>query len=221
MANASHEMRTPLTTISGIVEGLQYGVIPEDEKMHSYDLIKAEADRLTRLVKDNLDYERLRQNKVVLKKKEFDSVPVISNLIDQLAGKSDLAGDEIKLHAKTAVPVFADQDRFIQIIFNIVNNAIQFTENGLITIDAWREAGEAHFKISDTGIGMTEDQVNKIWERYYKADPSRTKKGESGLGMAIIRQLIEVHDGQISVESQPGVGTSFHVIIPDEQKKND
>ncbi|WP_259716273.1 sensor histidine kinase [Weissella confusa] len=220
MANASHEMRTPLTTISGIVEGLQYGVIPEDEKMHSYDLIKAEADRLTRLVKDNLDYERLRQNKVVLKK-EFDSVPVISNLIDQLAGKSDLAGDEIKLHAKTAVPVFADQDRFIQIIFNIVNNAIQFTENGSITIDAWREAGEAHFKISDTGIGMTEDQVNKIWERYYKADPSRTKKGESGLGMAIIRQLIEVHDGQISVESQPGVGTSFHVIIPDEQKKND
>lgn len=221
MANASHEMRTPLTTISGIVEGLQYGVIPEDEKMHSYDLIKAEADRLTRLVKDNLDYERLRQNKLVLKKKEFDSVPVISNLIDQLAGKSDLAGDEIKLHAKTAVPVFADQDRFIQIIFNIVNNAIQFTENGLITIDAWREAGEAHFKISDTGIGMTEDQVNKIWERYYKADPSRTKKGESGLGMAIIRQLIEVHDGQISVESQPGVGTSFHGIIPDEQKKND
>lgn len=183
MANASHEMRTPLTTISGIVEGLQYEVIPEDEKMHSYDLIKAEADRLTRLVKDNLDYERLRQNKVVLKKKEFDSVPVISNLIDQLAGKSDLAGDEIKLHAKMAVPVFADQDRFIQIIFNIVNNAIQFTENGLITIDAWREAGEAHFKISDTGIGMTEDQLTRFGSVTTRQIHLVRRRVESGLGI--------------------------------------
>ncbi|WP_386086031.1 sensor histidine kinase [Weissella cibaria] len=191
------------------------------KEMHSYDLIKSEADRLTRLVKDNLDYERLRQNKVVLKKKEFDSVPVISNLLNQLSGKADVAGDEFKLNADSPVPVIADQDRFIQIIFNIVNNAIQFTENGVITIDAWREPGEAHYKIADTGIGMTTEQVDKIWERYYKADPSRTKKGESGLGMAIIRQLIEVHDGQISVTSEPNVGTTFHVVIPDSQKKTD
>jgi signal transduction histidine kinase len=221
MANASHEMRTPLTTISGIVEGLQYDVIPDDEKQHSYDLIKAEADRLYRLVKENLDYERLRQNKVVLKKTRFDAVPVIENLLYQLQGKADLAGDRFEFEPKQAVDVFADQDRFIQIIFNIVNNAIQFTENGKIVVRAWREKHAAVFTISDTGIGMTPEQVDKIWERYYKADESRTKRGESGLGMAIIRQLVEIHDGQISVESTYGKGTTFKVVIPDAQKRHE
>jgi len=220
MANASHEMRTPLTTISGIVEGLQYDVIPEDEKMHSYDMIKNEADRLTRLVKDNLDYERLRQNKVVLSKKEFNVLPVIDNLVEQLSGKAEVAGDQLifESHGTEPVIALADQDRFIQIVFNIINNAIQFTENGTIKIKAWREDGFAAFSVSDSGIGMTADQVKNIWERYYKADESRTVKGESGLGMAIIRQLIEVHDGTIDVHSEYGHGTTFTVRIPDVQK---
>ncbi|MCM0583291.1 HAMP domain-containing histidine kinase [Weissella diestrammenae] len=219
MANASHEMRTPLTTISGIVEGLQYDVIPEDEKMHSYDMIKNEADRLTRLVKDNLDYERLRQNKVVLNKTNFDLLPIINNLVEQLSGKADVAGDVIKIVnvKSTPVMIFADQDRLIQIIFNIINNAIQFTENGEIKIRAWREAHAAVFSVSDSGIGMTPEQVQNIWERYYKADESRTVKGESGLGMAIIRQLIDVHQGTISVQSEFGKGSTFTVRIPDEQ----
>jgi signal transduction histidine kinase len=219
MANASHEMRTPLTTISGIIEGLQYDVIPEEDKMHSYDMIKNEADRLARLVKDNLDYERLRQNKVVLKKTTFDMVPVIDNLVEQLGGKAEMANDTFVFDDTHEVMVNADRDRFIQIVFNIINNAIQFTNKGTITIKSWREDNVAAFSISDTGMGMTEEQVSKIWERYYKADPSRTQKGESGLGMAIIRQLIEVHDGTIDVISKYGKGTTFTVRIPDEQKQ--
>lgn len=218
MANASHEMRTPLTTISGIVEGLQYDVIPDDEKQHSYDLIKQEADRLSRLVKDNLDYERLRQNKIVLKKKYFDAVPVIENLLSQLAGKADVAEDKFVFNPNGEVEVFADQDRFIQIIFNIVNNAIQFTEKGTITVSAWRDRDMAIFKIVDTGIGMTPEQVDRIWDRYYKADESRTRKDETGLGMAIIRQLVEVHDGSIEVESVYGKGSTFIVRLPDRKK---
>ncbi|WP_027699460.1 sensor histidine kinase [Weissella oryzae] len=217
MANASHEMRTPLTTISGIVEGLQYDVIPEDDKQHSYDLIKAEADRLARLVKDNLDYERLRQNKVVLKKEQFDAVQLLQRLMEQLRRKANLAGDKLIFEGEMEVLTYADRDRFTQIIFNIINNAIQFTENGEITVKAQRENGQAVFTITDTGIGMSEDQVSKIWERYYKADESRTKRGETGLGMAIIRQLVEVHEGTITVKSVLGKGTTFTVTIPDKK----
>lgn len=219
MANASHEMRTPLTTISGIIEGLQYDVIPDDDKQHSYDLIKTEADRLSRLVKDNLDYERLRQNKLVLKKEHFDAISLLEGLLDQLRSKADLAGDMLKFDGYGQVMTYADRDRFIQIIFNIVNNAIQFTENGVITVDAWRETDRSVFTVADTGIGMSDDQVSKIWERYYKADESRTKRGETGLGMAIIRQLVEVHDGTIQVESTLGVGTTFTVTLPDRPQR--
>lgn len=220
MANASHEMRTPLTTISGILEGLEYDVFPEEEKQHSYRLMKNETDRLIRLVTENLDYEKLRQNKIVLQKQQFNSIPVLKNLVEQLNKRAVAQNDSITLVNKTDVDVFADQDRFTQIIFNLVNNAIQFTENGTITVTARRIADAAVYQVTDTGIGMTPEQVAKIWDRYYKADPSRTVKGEFGLGMAIVKQLVELHDGDIEVTSTANVGTTFIVTIPDKQSKD-
>jgi len=218
MANASHEMRTPLTTIAGIAEGLKYEMIAPNEKARSYDLIKNEADRLTRLIKDNLDYERLRQNEVILHKTTFNSRPVITQLLNQLTHQAQLAGNQLRLEMPAEVKVFADQDRFTQILFNIINNAIQFTENGRVTIKAWHADRAAHFTITDTGIGMTSEQTQRIWDRYYKADPSRVQKGESGLGMPIIYQLVKVHQGQLSVQSSLGMGTTFYVQLPDEPK---
>lgn len=214
LSNASHEMRTPLTTIAGIAEGLQYGVISPDEQQHSYDLIKEEADRLTRLIKSTLSYERLRQQQLDNRPEQFSVVSVIRRQIEQLTKQAESVGDEIQDLTEQDVIVYADPDQVAQILTNILANAIQFTTNGIITVAVDEIAGQAHIVISDTGIGMTEDQLGKIWQRYYKADPSRTKRGESGLGMAIVKQLVSANHGEIKVSSKLGIGTTFEILLP-------
>src|SRR5690606_9302692 len=113
-------------------------------------------------------------------------------------------------------------DRFIQILYNLVQNAIQFTTDGVITITAEQEAEGSKFTVADTGIGMTKEQARNIWERYYKADVSRmsTKYGESGLGLAIVQQLVQLHGGKITVESTLGEGSTFTIFFPSEQSGN-
>ncbi|HJA27165.1 MAG TPA: HAMP domain-containing histidine kinase [Candidatus Limosilactobacillus intestinigallinarum] len=217
MADAAHEMRTPLTTINGILEGLEYDVIPEEDKQHSIHLMQNETRRLIRLVNDNLDYEKIRTNQISMERKVFDAAAVLANLQEQLNKKAQAQGDRIVLDVTPELRVYADYDRFVQIMFNITQNAIQFTKDGLITIQGRQVANGSQFKISDNGIGMTKEQLANIWERYYKADRSRmnTKYGESGLGLAIVHQLVLLHGGKVTVESKYGQGTTFTVFFPD------
>ncbi|WP_125581450.1 sensor histidine kinase [Levilactobacillus cerevisiae] len=222
MANASHEMRTPLTTINGLLEGLAYDAIPEESKEESIDLMRSETSRLIRLVNENLDYEKIRSNQISLNLHEFNAVDALHNIVEQLKQKADDSGDALELQAPKEIPVYADYDRFVQIMFNITQNAIQFTQQGTITISAQRGYEETIVKVADTGMGMSDEQLQNIWERYYKADPSRknTKYGESGLGLSIVHQLVQLHHGKISVTSKEGVGTTFTVIFPDQNQTN-
>ena len=220
LADAAHEMRTPLTTISGILEGIKYDVIPQESRTKSIDLMSSETQRLIRLVNENLDYEKIRSNSIQLDKRHFNATQVLNNLVDQLENKAAESKDKIDLHAPKDLPIYADYDRFVQIVFNITNNAIQFTDKGTITITGERGYNETIVRVADTGIGMTDAQQKNIFERYYKADASRRsgKYGESGLGLAIVHQLVKQHGGNITVESAPGKGTTFTVIIPDQTK---
>ena len=222
MANASHEMRTPLTTINGLLEGLAYDAIPEESKEESIDLMRSETSRLIRLVNENLDYEKIRSNQISLNLHEFNAVDALHNIVEQLKQKADDSQDALELQAPEEIAVYADYDRFVQIMFNITQNAIQFTQQGHITITAQRGYEEAIIKVADTGMGMSDEQLQNIWERYYKADPSRknTKYGESGLGLSIVHQLVQLHHGKISVDSKQGVGTTFTVIFPDQHQTN-
>ncbi|MFD1466105.1 ATP-binding protein [Lapidilactobacillus mulanensis] len=217
MANAAHEMRTPLTTINGLLEGLAYDAIPEEAKGKSIELMQKETQRLIRLVNENLDYEKIRSNQIILNKREFNGAEAIGNIVEQLTKKAAAAGDKLVLDSKENVTVFADYDRFIQVIFNVTQNAIQFTENGQVTIALEQVEKGVQIKISDTGIGMSDDQLKNIWERYYKADPSRknTKYGESGLGLAIVHSLVQQHGGKIDVTSQLKHGSTFTIFFPD------
>ncbi|GAX04130.1 two-component system sensor histidine kinase [Secundilactobacillus pentosiphilus] len=219
MADAAHEMRTPLTTINGLLEGLAYDAIPEESKAQSIDLMRNETNRLIRLVNENLDYEKIRNNQISLNKQQFNAIDTLNRLAKQLAQKAAAKNDTISIQGGADIEVFADYDRFVQIMFNITQNAIQFTENGQIVILAQRGYQETIFKISDTGIGMTKKQLANIWDRFYKADPSRTntKYGESGLGLAIVHQLVLLHDGKIEVTSKPNQGTTFTVIFPNQK----
>ncbi|GEO69099.1 sensor histidine kinase [Levilactobacillus acidifarinae] len=222
MANASHEMRTPLTTINGLLEGLAYDAIPEESKEESIDLMRSETSRLIRLVNENLDYEKIRSNQITLNLHEFNAVDALHNIVEQLKQKAEDSGDTLELEVPDSVAVYADYDRFVQIMFNITQNAIQFTQDGQVTISAQRGYEEAIIRVADTGMGMSDEQLKNIWERYYKADPSRknTKYGESGLGLSIVHQLVQLHHGKISVTSKEGVGTTFTVIFPDQHQTN-
>ncbi|WP_240401478.1 sensor histidine kinase [Lactobacillus mulieris] len=218
MADAAHEMRTPLTTINGILEGLEYDAIPEDSKPKSYQLMHRETNRLIRLVNENLDYEKIRNNQISLIKTNFDAAVPLNDLKTQLKTNAEKENDVIKLEIPEKLPVYADHDRFTHIMVNLVQNAIKFTQNGVITVSAKRLKHGTEIFVNDTGIGMSEDQTKYIFERFYKADPSRAKlggKGESGLGLAIVLSLIKQHGGKISVDFTPGVGSTFSVTFFD------
>ena len=134
MADASHEMRTPLTTINGLLEGLEYNAIPENQRENAIKLMKNETERLIRLVNENLDYEKIRTNQISMVIKKFNGTETLKNIVAQLEAKAEAAGDTLTLKAVDDIDVYADYDRFVQIMVNIIQNAIQFTENGQITI---------------------------------------------------------------------------------------
>jgi len=221
MADAAHEMRTPLTTINGLLEGLEYDVIPEEQKHRSINLMQKETRRLIRLVNENLDYENIRSNRILLKKQEFPVKEVLDSVAEQLQDSAEESGNQLIIEVEEPVYVYADYDRFTQIIVNLVRNAIQFTQNGTIQVEAHVEDENAVVTVTDNGIGMTEEQVKNMWERYYKADISRTNKkyGESGLGMAIVQQLVRLHEATIEVESAPGEGTRFTLVFTGKNKE--
>ena len=211
MADAAHEMRTPLTTINGILEGLQYDAIPEDSKPKSIALMQRETKRLIRLVNENLDYEKIRNNQIMLVKTNFNATIILHDLKSQLKQNATKANDELVVEAPDQLPIYADRDRFTQVMVNLVQNAIQFTHDGKIIISGKRIEHGTQLSVKDNGIGMSKNQTKYIFERFFKADPSRTRMGtgESGLGLAIVSSLIKQHGGKVEVFSTPGKGSTF------------
>lgn len=216
MADVSHEMRTPLTTISGIIEGLRNGMIPESEKGKGLDLVSQETKRLIRLVNENLDYEKIRSNQVKLNKEEIKLIDVLEIIQEQLNILAEERKDEIKIDADQGTIVYADYDRLIQILLNITKNSIQFTENGIITLRGRQSKENTIIEIEDTGIGINPQDIENIWHRFYKADLSRKSNpfGEFGLGLSIVKQLVLLHNGHIDVISEKGKGTRFTISLP-------
>ncbi|WP_088815298.1 MULTISPECIES: two component system sensor histidine kinase PieS [Listeria] len=216
IADVSHEMRTPLTTISGLTEGLVNDIIPLSETNRAVQLIDTEAKRLTKLVNENLDYERIQANKIVLYQTKFGVHSFFDLLSEQLEPLASKKNDKLVVEAPLDLEVYADYDRLTQIVMNIVKNSIQFTENGTITLRGFQDYKETILQIQDTGIGMNTDELEQIWERFYKADISRTNTafGESGIGLSIVKQLVENHGGTVEAESSPGAGATFTIRLP-------
>ena len=219
MADVAHEMRTPLTTINGLLEGLAYNAIPENQKDKCISLMQNETKRLIRLVNENLDYEKILTNQISIVIQKLNGTEILETILEQLNNKAKDKNNVLVLETVESIDLYADYDRFVQIMVNVITNAIQFTENGTITVNIYRGYMESIVNITDTGIGMTEEQVKNVWDRYYKADPSRknTKFGESGLGLSIVDQLVRLHGGTIKVDSEVDRGTTFTISFPDQQ----
>ena len=216
MADVAHEMRTPLTTINGLLEGLEHDMIPDNQKKRSLELMHNESKRLIRLVNENLDYEKIRSNQIYLHKQTFNVKEALKMIVEQLSKKAETAKNVMVIDCPSDVEIYADYDRFVQIVVNLTQNAIQFTQEGEIRLIGRMEEDCSVIKVEDTGIGIDAKEVENIWERYFKADVSRknTVYGESGLGLAIVQQLMNLHEAKISVESIPGKGTTFTLIFP-------
>ncbi|KAB2337099.1 HAMP domain-containing histidine kinase [Cytobacillus depressus] len=216
IADVSHEMRTPLTTISGLAEGIKNQLIPEKEIEKGMILIDREAKRLIRLVNENLDYEKIRSNQLKLDKIEINLLEVLEVVKEQLNIQAVDKSNQILVQCDEHIMIFADYDRIIQIIINIVKNSNQFTENGLIFLRGIENETKTVIEIEDTGIGIDPEEIESIWHRFYKADVSRTGEafGEFGIGLSIVKQLVQLHNGKIEVCSEKGIGTKFTITFP-------
>jgi signal transduction histidine kinase len=215
MADVSHEMRTPLTTISGVIEGLKNNMIPEEDKERGINLVSQEAKRLIRLVNENLDYEKIRSNQIQLFREDIQLLELLEIIQEQLSVQAEEKNVQIIVDADEAIIVNADYDRLVQILINITKNSIQFTSDGTIWLRGRKEQNATIIEVEDTGIGIDPNEVEKIWRRFYKAEISRTSNpyGAFGLGLSIVKQLVLLHNGEIDVQSEKGLGTKFTITF--------
>jgi signal transduction histidine kinase len=214
-ADASHELRTPLTSIRGLAEyGLQQGrEADRDELLRLIGLIAGESGRMGRLVDDLLLLARFDAGRA-LERRPVDLASIAAQAVQQ--ARIVAAERPITLKAAEPVIVDADAERLRQIIDNLVSNAIQHTPAGTpVTVTVSSEPGSGRLTVADQGPGMTREQASHVFERFYRTDDARTRaRGGAGLGLPIAASLAAAHGGDLTVDTQPGRGTAFHLRLP-------
>ena len=211
LANVSHDLRTPLTMIKGYSEVMRD--LPGENTPENVQIIIDEAQRLTDLVNDLLDLSKLEAGVLPLEKARFN----LTESIRQILHRYDkLADYRFPFHGEEDVWVEADELKISQVVYNLVNNAITYSgEDKTITLTQQVEQGKVRISVTDTGEGIPQEKLKDIWERYYKVDKEhkRAQMG-SGLGLSIVRNILEMHGGQYGVTSQLGKGSTFWFELP-------
>jgi two-component system phosphate regulon sensor histidine kinase PhoR len=218
VANVSHELKTPITSIKGFTETLLDGALEDPDISRSFlTIISEESDRLNRLITDILDLSKIEQKRMPLKVEEVDLSKLIKETVRIVRKEARAKNIAIYLPAEETMVLEADRDRLQQIILNLVSNAVNYTpNNGEVTITL-RSTDDKYVEmiIADTGIGIPPEHLPRIFERFYRVDKARSREsGGTGLGLAIVKHLVESHHGTIHVESKEGKGTTFTVTLP-------
>ena len=218
VANVSHELKTPLTSIQGFSQAMLDGTVDSGPALtKAAGIIKTEADRMYRLVVDLLDLARFDAGTIVLDRKALELSKLLTHVVNQLIPQAAEARVKLSLDVDPLPTCVGDEDRLAQVFTNLVDNAIKHTPvNGFVKLNARSEAGLVRVKIIDSGKGIPEEHLGRIFERFYKVDGSRKKEGKpgTGLGLAIAQQIVQSHEGAISVRSTLGEGSVFEVTIP-------
>jgi signal transduction histidine kinase len=216
IGDVSHELRTPLTAIKGSMEGLIDGVLPAERE--TYIGIYQEADRLQRLVDDLQELSQVEARTFKLEYQLVQIGSVIQTAQTRMLTQYQDKGIQIEVSIeKTLPPVRGDEDRILQIILNLLSNALQFTRpGGKVVISVKKEHNEILTAVKDTGTGISGEHLPHIFERFYRADESRTRAygGGSGIGLTIVKSLVEAHGGKIWVESEVNKGSTFYFTLP-------
>ena len=215
VSNVTHELKTPLTSIRGFVETLKDGAIEDPKMAHRFlDIIDIETERLSHLISDTLLLSEI-ESKQDTNREPCDVNAVITEVVELLQPK---VREHVRLIFQpdpTLKPYNCNRDRLKQLLINLVDNGLKATEFGAVTVRCRTMGNELVLEISDTGIGMEEEQLERIFERFYRVDKGRSKaQGGTGLGLSIVKHIVELYHGTVHVTSKPGVGTEFTVKLP-------
>ncbi|MBM7853927.1 signal transduction histidine kinase [Desulfohalotomaculum tongense] len=218
VANVSHEIKTPLTIMQAFTEALEDDIVTGDRERKEYlKNINEEIHRLRRLVNDVLDLKKMEEGHGDFEKEYVDLNSVVSSVENKFRALKEKARVNLEFNIDRSTPqVFCSKDRIEQVFINLIDNAIRHTpEGGKVSVNISPKADSVMIEVKDTGTGIAGEDLPMIWERFYKADKSRTRgQGGTGLGLAIVKRIIEAHGGCINVQSRPGAGTTFTIILP-------
>ncbi len=212
-ANVSHELKTPLTSIKGFADMLASGVVTDEEtKQRFLTMISVEADRMIALINDIMVLSELEEEFIPSAKESTEVLPVIRETVKFFKRAAD--ADNIKVTVsgdKCWIPI--EENRFRMMMKNLIENAIKYNvPNGYINISAKKHGDRVEVSISDSGIGIPYEHQNRVFERFYRVDKSRSKKtGGSGLGLAIVKHITTLYNGRLMLESEPENGTTITV----------
>lgn len=211
VANVSHELKTPLTSIKGFSETLRY-VDDSETKNKFLDIIDKESERLTNLINDILILSNI-ENIHKMESEYFNPGYVIENVLDMVKSQAYKKSIIIKYNDCFNSEILGSKDKFHQLAVNLIENAIKYSnENGIVKIDLTLEEQYFVFKVKDNGIGIPKNDIPRIFERFYRVDKSRSTRG-TGLGLAIVKHIVKLFNGEISVKSKVGIGSTFTVKI--------
>lgn len=220
VSSVSHELKTPMTTISGFVDGILDGTIPPEQQGKYLRIVSDETKRLSRLVNSMLQLSRLESGTTKINKTTFNLSDMIISVFLSFEQKIEAKNIEISgLDMLRPISLTADRDMIYQVVYNLTENAIKFTpEGGVITVKSIAEKQEVKFSIRNTGEGLRKQEMAKIFERFYKTDRSRSKdKTGMGFGLYIVKTILSLHGGKVSVSSVLGEYTQFDVTLPDKE----
>ena len=213
-ANVSHELKTPLTAISGYAELLEGGMVGPEKQNHFYQEIRKNADRLLALINDILRLSDLDRKDSELHFTEVDLYETVSECMEVLSVNAKQRNVTIELEGERCI-VWGNKDMLKELVENLGQNAIRYNNpNGKVKISVGTIDGQVALTVKDNGIGIPASEQQRIFERFYRVDKSRSKAtGGTGLGLAIVKHIVEIHDAKIELDSAPGVGTTISVLF--------
>lgn len=216
VSNVSHELKTPLTSIKGFVDTLKNGAIHNpDTAMRFLDIIDIESDRLYRLINDILLLSEIESMDRDADQGVVDLQSVVEEVLDMLEQKAVEKGLSLTSDFEKRMVVSANRDRMKQMFINLVDNAIKYTEKGVVSVKGTEIGDWVNIKVIDSGIGFDEVHKERLFERFYRVDKGRSRvQGGTGLGLSIVKHIVLLYKGKINVESTPGVGTVFDIVLP-------
>lgn len=218
VANVSHELRTPLTSIKSYTETLLDGAMENTEMSSRFlQVIDSETDRMTRLVKDLLQLSRIDNMQMQWNMKKLSPASLVKECVSKMKMEANSKNQKLEVYVIGDIPeIIGDKDRLEQVFINLISNAIKYTPGeGEIMVFVGRTTNDVYVKVSDNGVGIPEQDIPRIFERFYRVDKARSREmGGTGLGLSIAKEIVEAHQGSISITSKEGKGTEIVVKLP-------
>jgi len=215
VANVSHELRSPLTSIQGFLTGMQDGTVPEEDRERYLSIVVEETKRLNRLITELLDLSRIESGQTELHLTEFDLNERVARVLIRQESRITERNLDIQLDFESdTCRVRADADRIEQVLINLIDNAIKYGGEGCtVRVSTRRERDMVRVAVQDSGPGIAAEDLPCVFERFYKADKAHTTGNGTGLGLAIAKKIVEQHGQKITVKSAPGQGARFEFTL--------